>query len=47
MQYGKKKVDPKSNAEGSENPKQQSSHVRNQNDSHNVRKVSLGPNTKR
>lgn len=47
MQKWKKKADPKSNAEDTENPKQQSSHVRNQNDSHNVRKVSLGPNTKR
>ena len=47
MHNGKEKTDPKSNAEGSKNPKQQSTHIRNQNDSHNVRKVSLGPNTKR
>lgn len=45
MPNAKKKSGRKSNAEGTENPKQ-SSHVRNQNDSHNVRKVSLGPNTK-
>jgi hypothetical protein len=47
MQKGKKKADSKSSAEGTGNPKQQPSHVRNQNESHDVRKVSLGPNTKR
>jgi hypothetical protein len=46
MKKDKKRRDRKSNAEGTENPKQPS-HVKNQNDSHNVRKVSLGPNTKR
>lgn len=46
MKKEKKKPNLKSNAESSENPNQPT-HVRNQNDNHNVRKVSLGPNTKR
>lgn len=41
-----KKTGLKSNAESTENPNQ-SSHVRNQNDEHNVKKVALGPNTRR
>lgn len=46
MKKEKKKADLKSNAESTENPNQPT-HVRNQNESHNTRKVSLGPNTKR
>lgn len=41
-----KKTGLKSNAENTENPNQPS-HVRNQNDGHNVKKVALGPNTRR
>ncbi len=41
-----KKTGLKSNAENTENPNQPS-HVRNQNDEHNVKKVALGPNTRR
>lgn len=47
MPAEKKKAGRKSSAEGTENPKQKPSHVRNQNESHNVKKVSLGPNTRR
>ena len=46
MKDGKKKGNLKSNAESTENPNQPS-HVKNQNDDHNARKVSLGPNTNR
>ncbi len=42
----KKKTDLKSNAESTENPNQPT-HVRNQTEDHNVKKVALGPNTKR
>jgi hypothetical protein len=42
----KKRAGLESNAESTENPNQPT-HVRNQNENHNVRKVSLGPNTKR
>lgn len=46
MKDGKKKASLKSNAESTKNPNQPS-HVKNQNDDHNTRKVSLGPNTER
>lgn len=42
----KEKANLKSDSENTENPNQPT-HVKNQNDNHNVRKVSLGPNTKR
>ncbi len=41
-----KRTGLKSNAESTDNPNQ-STHVRNQNNEHNVKKVALGPNTKR
>lgn len=44
MENGKKKASPKANAESTRNPNQPT-HVKNQNDDHNARKVSLGPNT--
>lgn len=47
MENKEKKADLKSNAESTKNPNQQPTHVKNQNDDHNVRKVSLGPNTER
>jgi hypothetical protein len=46
MKRGNKPVVPKSNAESTDNPNQ-STHVRNQNENHNTKKVALGPNTKR
>lgn len=46
MKKEKKKPNLKSNAESTESPNQPT-HVRNQNDEHNVKKVALGPNTKR
>ena len=46
MKAENKSVAPKSNAESTEKPNQPT-HVRNQNTSHNTKKVSLGPNTKR
>jgi len=46
MQKGKNRTDLKSNAESTENPSR-STHVKNQNEEHNTKKVALGPNTKR
>lgn len=40
-----KRAGLKSNAESTENPNQPT-HVRNQSEKHNVKKVALGPNTK-
>jgi hypothetical protein len=46
MRVEVKKISRKKNAEFSKSPNQPT-HVKNQNDEHNARKVSLGPNTNR
>jgi hypothetical protein len=46
MKVEVKKISRKSNAENSKSLNQPT-HVKNQNDEHNARKVSLGPNTNR
>ena len=46
MGKDKNKEHMNSNAESTQNPNQPN-HVRNQNGSHNTKKVSLGPNTRR